>query len=49
MNRAMEGMVHTSKKHGYLYPMSQTIFNSDILTEEEKIINTDAKTYNSLI
>jgi len=49
MNRAMEGASHTSKPHDYLYPMSKTVFNEDILSEEEKIINTDSKTYNSLV
>jgi hypothetical protein len=49
MNRAMEGIMHTPKKHGYLFPMSKTIFDEDILSEEEKIINSDSKTYNSLV
>jgi len=48
-NRAMEGRIHTPKPHGYLYPMSRTVFNLDPVSEEEKIINTNAKTYNSLV
>mgnify|MGYP003624386429 FL=1 len=49
MNRPMVGKSHTSDPHEYLYPMSRTVFNSDSLSEEEKIINTDSKTYNSLV
>ena len=49
MNMPMVGKTHTPEPHDYLSPMSRTIFDADILSEEEKIINTDAKIYNSLV
>jgi len=48
VNRPMEGKYHTSKPHKYLEPLSETIFDPEQKTEEEKIIQTPAKTYNSL-
>ena len=49
VNRPMVGAFHSSKPHDYLIPMNATIFGPGEMTEEEKIINTDAKTYNSLL
>lgn len=48
INRAMEGKYHTEKPHKYLQPLSETIFDPEIKTEEEKILQTSVKTYNSL-
>ena len=47
-NRPMVGRYHTNKPHKYLLPLSQTIFGSMEKTEEEKILQTSAKIYNSL-
>ena len=49
VTRPMVGAFHSSKPHDDLIPMNATIFGPGEMTEEEKIINTDAKTYNSLL
>jgi|TARA_R110000744_G_scaffold192775_1_gene311913 hypothetical protein len=48
MNRPMVGKYHTNQDHEYLEPLSETIFDVELKTEEEKIIQTTVKTYNSL-
>lgn len=48
VNRPMVGKFHTEKPHAYLIPLSDTIFDSQEKTEEEKILQTPTKTYNSL-
>jgi hypothetical protein len=47
-NKPMIGRHHTEKSHEFLHPLSETIFDPEQKTEEEKIIQTSVKTYNSL-
>ena len=48
-NRPMEGRYHTPTGHNYLEPMSQTVFDEEELTEEEKILQTPKIAYNLLV
>ena len=48
INRPMVGKYHVSTPHENLIPLSETIFNPEQKTEEEKILQTAVKTYNSL-
>ena len=43
-----DSLHHTSMPHKYLEPLSETIFDPEQKTEEEKIMQTPTKTYNSL-
>lgn len=47
-NKPMVGKYHTNQPHDYLIPLSETIFDPQQKTEEEKILQTPSKTYNSL-
>ena len=48
INRPMVGKYHVPQPHEYLIPLSETIFDPEQKTEEEKILQTAVKTYNSL-
>ena len=48
INRPMVGKYHTPQPHEYLIPLSETIFDPEQKTEEEKILETSATVYNSL-
>ena len=48
INRPMVGKYHSPLPHENLIPLSETIFDPQLKTEEEKILQTAAKTYNSL-
>ena len=48
INRPMVGKYHVSTPHENLIPLSETIFDPEQKTEEEKILQTSTAVYNSL-